>query len=88
MQDRQPSFVTDDNDDEDLCAEEKARKEEARGVSSKSRGSLLHAILYQNLSWRRWISLKMELRVKNLPRGCREAEASMSVFESRPEMEK
>ena len=40
MQDRQPSFVTDDNDDEDLCAEEKARKEEARGVSSKSRGSL------------------------------------------------
>ena len=61
MQDRQPSFVT-DNDDEDLCPENKAKKEKARGVSSsKSSGSLLHSILYQNLSWRRWISLKMEL---------------------------
>lgn len=80
QQHRQPNFVAGD-DDEDLCPEKKAKKKKQGGVSSKPWGSLVFNTL-PNL-----VVEMMDLLEDGAPnKNLQEAEASLSIFNSRSKL--
>jgi hypothetical protein len=71
-----------------LCLEKKAKKGKALGFFRLSLKVLLHSIFYKILLWKKMDLLEDGATNEKLQEDDREAEASLSVFKSRSEIEK